>query len=237
MTEKKLNKKLIVTSNQFGLSESDKIQDSKDKADAMEEFPTIVPGINPTPASVKSTLSGIDTNVSKRKLLLEEAQGITGLINADLEKVSNIFVDKWCKQIQDASGIDANKVKQLKFGVKGIYDGQSAPVVTVENSHPQLNDLVEVSHLKHTVKMVNSTTKEVAAPDDAEGTDLYMVFGETPPADYHDWKYLGRVKSGKYIVNFTDADVGKTVWYFAIYVPKKANAIPETAGKVRSQVV
>lgn len=237
MTEKKLNKKLVVVTNQKGLTESEKIQDSKEKVDAQIEFSTYVPGITPTPASVQSTLDGIDDNVLKRAHALEQAMGYTGLINADIEKVQNIFVDQWCKQIQSAPGIDVNKVKQLKFGIKGIYDGQSVPSVTVENSYVQLDDYVVATHLKHQLNMANSTTKKTSAPEDADGIDVYMFFGENAPADYREMKYLGRAKNGKITVNFTDGDVGKTVWYFAIYIPKKDGVVALQGAKISAKVI
>jgi hypothetical protein len=237
MTQKKLNKKLVVVSNQKGLSESEKIQDSKDKAAAQIEFPTIVPGIDPTALSVQSTISGIETNVNKRNLLLEEAMGLTAAINTDIEKLEDIFVDKWAKQIQSAPGIDAGKVKQLKFYVKGVYDGGAEPEATVLNSYPQLNTVIKGTHLVHYLNMVNSITHKVAKPLDVKDTEIYMFFGEQPPADYKDMKYLGLAKSGKYTVTFTEGDVGKTVWYFAVYLPRKRGTASLLAGKVKAMVI
>jgi hypothetical protein len=237
MTKKKLNKKLIVVANQQKLTESERIQNSKDKVNAQIEFPTIVSGIDPAPAAVQTILTGIDANVNKRNLLLEEAMGLTETINADLDKVNNIFVDKWAHQIQDSPGIDLGKVKQLKFYVKGIYDGQAEPVVKVSNSHPQLDDLIKVSHLKHILNMVNSTTKKIALPEDAEGIEVYSFIGPTPPADYKDMKYLGTAEKGKFTVTFTEEEMGRTIWYFAIYIPRKKGTLCEIAAKVKAVII
>ncbi len=237
MTQKKMNKKLIVVPNQGNLNESEIIKDSKEKANAMEEFPTIVPGIDPTPVAVKSILTGIDDNAAKRSLLLEEAMGLTEQINTDIEKVKGIFVDKWAIQIQAAPGIDVGKVKQLKFFVKGVYDGEAEPEATVLNSYPQLDDIVKSTHLVHYLNMVNSITKKIARPEDAKDTEVYMFFGEQPPDNYKDMKYLGCAKNGKFTVTFTEGDVGKTVWYFAVYLPRKKGTAAILASKVRALVV
>jgi hypothetical protein len=237
MTQKKLNKKLVVVTNQSGLTESEMVQDSIDKVKAQEEFPTIVPGITPTAIEVQIIITDTQKNINDRNLLLEEARAKTEVINNDIEKLKNIFVDKWAKQIQGTAGIDVAKVKQLKFGVKGIYDGQAEPSVTFANSNPFITEVNASRHLVHTLTIFNNVTGNIALPEDVMGTDVFMFIGKDEPADFRkSCIYLGRAKKGKITHKFSEDQMGSMVWYYVIYVPRKASSVPEVASNKKTVV-
>ena len=236
MTQKKLVKKTVITSKQEGLSESDRIDDCQAKVNAHIKYPTIVPGLSPTAASVQTILDGINTNAGKRTDFLKQAQDCTILINNDLDEIKGIIVDKWCKQVQDAIGTDTDKAKLLNYGIKGVYDGHAEPEYNVTNSHAEITDLKVSSHLAHTLFIMNNKTGTIGILDDAKGIDVFYYIGNDKPKDTSRMTYLGRATSGKFTAHFTEDQVGQMVWYYVVYVPRKKGVVAEL-GKMESAIV
>jgi hypothetical protein len=237
MTSKKLKKKLVVTSLQYGLSESDLITDSNEKTKAMAEYPAIVTTPDPTPAVMLTKIDNVQTNVLKRDLLLQEVKDVTVQINTGLDEIKSIFVDKWAKQIQDAVGEDTGKVKLLKFGIKGIDDGHATPAITVFNSHPVIHSINNSTHLQHLLDIVNSETKKTPLPFGAKHLDVYAFIGDEEPTDIKKMQYLGVAKKGKYTNHLDAAQIGESVWYIAVYIDKKALEPQQLSAALKSTIV
>ena len=157
------------------------------------------------------------------------------LINNDLDEIKGIIVDKWCKQVQDAIGTDTDKAKLLNYGIKGVYDGHAEPEYNVTNSHAEITD-IKISHLAHTLYIINNKTGTVGILDDAHGIDVFYCFGQEKPKDISKMTYLGRATSGKFTAHFTEDQVGQTVWYYVVYVPRKKGVVAEI-GKMESAIV
>jgi len=237
MSGKNLKKKMIVTANQERLNEAQLLQDSQDKINAQTENPTIVPDLDPPATAVQTTLTAVRNNINKRSSLQQQLKENTNVINKDLSKIKDIFVDKWAKQIQNVIGDDVGKAKLLKFGVKGIYDGHAAPEINVTNSHALIHNIDLNSHLVHQLFIINSMTKKIGLTQDAKQIDVYMSIGAEEPADVKKMTYLGVAKRGKFTNHFTADQVGQPVWYYVVYVPRKAGVIPECAAKVKAMIV
>jgi hypothetical protein len=231
------SKKMIVTVNLVKLNESDFGTKGKSIAQAHVDKPTYVPGLSPAATVVQGKFDALDTLYAKREALSLEQIENTKLIVAARLEITNIITDDWAPQTQKACAGSPEKVLALGYGIWGEYDGQAEPEATVLNSYPELDPLIKGTHLVHYLNMVNSITHKIAKPKDVKDTEVYMFFGEQPPANYKDMKYLGCAKNGKYTVTFTEEEVGKTVWYFAVYVARKKGTPSMTAGKVRALVV
>ncbi len=222
MSKKKLKKKLVVTTNQKGMTESELVQDSVDKIKAMGDNNTIVPTPDPTILVMGGKAEDIQKNIIKRDLLKQELKDVTVQISSGLSDIKSKFVDKWAKQIQDAVGDDEGKVKLLKFGIKGIDDGHAEPPINVYNSRPVILKIDVGTHLQHTLEIVNSETKKISLPYKAKHTDVYAFLGDEQPSDIKKMQYLGIAQKGKFTHYLEAAELGKTIWYIVVYVDKKS---------------
>lgn len=235
-SRKKLVRKLIVVTGRKKYKEAKRISDTQDKIDAQLANPGIVTH-TPTAAEVQTILDGIVANVQKRTMIQAEEKSLTGKILADLDKIDGIFVDKWAKQIQGVTDITVEQIKLLKFAAKGVYDGHSEPEYNVTNSHPIIGKIDLNSHLVHGLSIRNNKTGKIGVLDDAQGTEVYYFIGADKPKDPSKMSYLGRAKRGKYIVHFTEDQVGMTVWYYVVYLPRKADVVAEIGTMVSAIIV
>jgi hypothetical protein len=67
--------------------------------------------------------------------------------------------------------------------------------------------------------------------------DIYEFVGKDDPKDIRKMTYMGSPSRGKFTNHFTVDQLGETVWYMIVYVPKKAGATPELTGSVRVTIV
>ena len=133
MTKKKLNKELIATTNQDGLPEALLIQDSDDKINVHIQDATIAPNLDPTPAAMQTTMTGIKNKVTTRNFHQQQAKQLTGEIEASLDEVKSIFARKWATELESITGMTVEKLKLCKFGAKGIYNAHPGSSVSVED--------------------------------------------------------------------------------------------------------
>ncbi len=113
-------------------------------------------------------------------------------------------------------------VKLLGFSVKGDNSANIAMLMgRAEDSHPIINNIDTNTHQQHTLAIINSVTGSHKLPADAKHTNVYMqVGGLTPPTDTKKMEYAGIAQKGKFVTNFESTDIGKTVYYVAVYIDK-----------------
>ena len=90
MSKKKLNKELIATTNQDGLSEAMLIQDCDDKINVHIQDATIAPDLDPTPQAMQIKMTGIKTKVTNRNYHQQQAKQLTGEITVDLDEMKSL---------------------------------------------------------------------------------------------------------------------------------------------------
>jgi hypothetical protein len=222
MTKKKLEKKLIVTTDFDGLNEADLAQSFTDKATAAQNNPTIAPGLIPTPPAVLTQIGARQSLILQRGLLQAAQKNNTEQIHHADETLKDIFTSKWAPIIQASIGSDVSKAKMLYFGIKGIDDGHAPiSIETVATSHPNISRIDINIHLQHTLNILNSITGHAKLPDDAKQIDIFEQVGGTPPVDIKLMTYVGIAKRGKFINHFDATELGKTVYYMVVYIDKK----------------
>jgi hypothetical protein len=237
MSEPELERKLIVTTNQDGLNQADFMNDADAKIKAQVDNSTIVPGIDPTVSSTQAKAADLRTKFNLRTSLLAQVHQVTGQINDVERELKSDFVE-WATQIQKAVAGDVNKVKLLKFGIKGVYDGQSESPISFTNSHLVIVNVFNSGHLIHTIEAVNNLSLTSKLPFDVDHIDLYETDNEANITDLKKMIYLGVMKRSKFINHFNASELNKDFWYVAVYVPKAGvEGGPELSGGVRAKVI
>jgi hypothetical protein len=229
-------KKLILTTNFKDMTVEEIIAKIKAMIKAEVDNPTYVPDIKPAPDEVTTKLTQVENLTLANKVLMQQHKDNTGKIKDIIKDVKNDMTSKWANQAQNAPNMDKNRAASLGFGVKGIDDGHAEPEVTVTNSHPGIQKIDLNSPQVHTLFFRNNITGKRGLPKDAREIEVYAFIGAEPPDDYKKMTYLGPAVKGKYINRFTPDQAGQTVWYFAIYAPRKKNIVAETASKVKAIV-
>jgi hypothetical protein len=229
--------KLIVTALLDKLSENEFLRRMKKLIKAQQDFPAIVPNLKPTADDEEAKTVKMDQLFGIRDGLKAQQKANTGLIRDLIKEMKNDVTSKWCSQVQDAVADDKNKVKQLALGIKGEDDLQSEPEFNVTNSHPEILSIDINSPLTHILFLRNNKTGQRGLLPDARDIEVYGFIGAEPPADYKKMTYLGRATRGKFTNRFAADQVGQTIWYFAIYVPRKKSIVAETASKVKAIVM
>jgi hypothetical protein len=233
-----MTKKLIVTANLKGLPEANFVQKITGMVQAAQANPTVVSNLTPTAAVVLTKIQGFQGLLVTRDNLRKQQKQNTELILAAETDITNIITSQWAPQVQQAIAGDASKAKLLGFGVKGEDSGHTDNVVTkAAESHPIISRVDMNIHLQHTLHVVNSQSGHTKLPDDAKQIDIYEQIGGTAPADIKLMQHIGIVKKGKFINHFEAADMGKTVFYMAVYIDKKTLKPLELSPVVSAQVV
>ncbi len=224
MTEKKLNKKLIVTTNFYGMTDGQFISKTSTMAKEAGDNPSYVPGLNPTPGDVLTVIDDLKTLLKKRADLKQQQKALTKNIRAKKDKITDIFTSKWTPQVQLAVGDDLGKLSKLGFGAKGLFDGHSEDAgAKAANTSPLIVAIDTNKSMIHTLRIVNSKSGRAKLPPDARRIDIYMSIGDTEPVDFHKLQYMGSAKRGKKTIHFEPEDIDKTVYYIAVYVDKKTD--------------
>ncbi len=232
-----LKRKLIVTANLDNLKEGDFRRKAKGIINAHLNNPTYVPGLTPAASDMETESQTLDDLFSQRSSLEAQLLANTELIKGQMRKIKNVIVSEWAPQVQKAVGTDEGKVKGLGYGIKGIDNGKSLPEYNMSNSHPTIFKVDLRAHLKHIISVSNNKLKGKKLPHDAKRLELYMSFGEAEPVDYHKMTYLGEVIRGKFENNFTEEDIGKWVWYVAVYIGRKKATWPVPSRPEKAMVV
>lgn len=72
-------------------------------------------------------------------------------------------------------------------------------------------------------------TNRRAKPAGVDGAEVYCYVGTTPPASLADWRFAGQAKRQDFTIEFTAADVGKTVYFAARWFNPRGEPGPLSA--------
>jgi hypothetical protein len=228
--------KLIVTVLIKGLTQALFLQRAKALHKGVADHIAYVPGILPIPADFLLEVNKLEGFVNNADSLLAQMKANTENIKKQEKVVADTLTDKWAKTIETATGMTADKVKEMGFGVKNVDDQQAEPKASVTNSHPMVSE-IEYGYLTHTFHIRNSMTGKYALPDDAYYIEVYEQIGGDEPTDWRKMIPVGRVVRGKYTNHFDPSQKGSVVWYIFVYVPKKAGIEIENTGSVKYNIV
>ena len=230
-------KKLIITANLSNLTKDEFFEKVLSMIQAEIGNSTIVPNILPTPAAVKAKYDEAKDLILQNDLLLQQQKSNTGKLKLLMKDIKNDIISKWSNQVQNTPGITKELAALLGFGSKGFDDGHSEPKFGIANSFPEITKVDASLHLQHTLTMRNNMTGKIGKPYDVKGTDVFMFIGTEEPKDFRkSATYLGKAERGKYTVTFTEDQVGLTVWYYAVYVGKKAGNGNVLASKIKKTI-
>jgi hypothetical protein len=218
----KLVKKVIVTSNLKGKTETDLLKAVNDRIQAALNNTSIVPALNPTPAQMQTKTQNYATLLVTRDTLRAQQKQNTALILQAEADILNNINSQWVPYIQQQIAGDISKAKLLGFGVKGIDNGQADELVEkAAETHPIISRTDVNVHLQHALYITNSRSGKNKLPADAKHIEIYEQIGGTAPTSIKTMVHAGIAKKGKFINHFDDADLGKTVYYIAVYIDKK----------------
>ena len=231
MSKKKLIKKLVVTSNLHKLSKGNFSTKSKSIANAFIANPTYVTNLDPLPEIVLTEIQKFDDLGVNGKTLSDALKENSKSLIAQKGVILDIVNDNWIIQVQMAVKGDIAKVLKLGLGVKGVDNGTVPAIVgKVVDSHPIISQTDTNVHQQHTLHIINSDTGSKKQPADAISTYIYqLVGGTTAPTGISQMSYKGLVSKGKYINKFDSSDLGKVVYYIAVYVNKKTLELMESS--------
>jgi hypothetical protein len=241
----KLEKKLVLTLNYYGLTVGEKIEKETDIANAHQSNPSEVPGLTPAPSAVLNLIDDLNQKITLRDTLKAQVKALTGEIRNDNEDILNILMDQWRPQTQTAIGNDMAKAKLLGWGIKGIDSGHTAIAVQAakaESSTPYISRIDINVREQHTVHIINNITGKRKIPAGVLCTDVYCYIGEAG-LSFTDLSqmitaggtYLGQARWGKF-ANTIPGKKGKTAYYIAVYVNKKTKK-PMTQSPVESAII
>jgi hypothetical protein len=198
-----------------------------------------VPGLNPPPDDGKTVVDQLDQAYELRESLNEQQLQNSEVINTLKKKLNDMIVDDWMPTVQKFCAGDVGVAKSYGFGVKGEYDAESDPPVTVKTSYPSIVNVITGVHLQLTIEVENNVNKEIILPPDAKGIDVYEFIGnDLPEGDYRKvMQYCGRATRGKCTVHFDESQVGKSVWLLAAYVAKNKADQNQLCSKQKLMIV
>ena len=195
-------------------------------ADAAIANSTIVPDLDPTPLEIKTKTAAITKAVAERTFMESALLAKTVTINNYKSDLTNLINNVWAPYAQIACAGDAEKAKLLAWYSKGVDTGEAdakAIVGSVTDSYPSIQKIDSSNHLMHKAFIRNSASGKRGVPLDAKSTELYMqIGGLTPPVDYKTMQHVGAVTNGNRVINFDAADLGKPVYYLALYIGQKS---------------
>ena len=122
--KKVLVKKLIVTLDTKGLSDSKKLEKFGKVCTGIDSD-SIYSAISPTTADTRVAISVVQKQVTQRDNLLVQAQTLTVSINSGMNGLNNTFVDFYVPFVQQTAAGDAEKVAETGLSTKA--DGTVAP--------------------------------------------------------------------------------------------------------------
>jgi len=230
-------KKLILALNFRTRTSKEKIEKVGTISAAHAANAGYVPNLNPATTVVDDKLDVIKGLYASRDLKIAEVQGISEDILAKEAEVTNIVQDKWLGQTQNAIAGDMQKAKTLGYDIKGEQaqrDKESATYIAT--SKPLIAEITFGS-LTHNIEIINSESKDYILPIDASTLELYEYIGETCPTSIKKMTYLGPVKKGKYTSIFEEDDLGKTVWYIAVYRGKDPKKLSQLSVKMSATII
>ena len=194
-------------------------------AKAATNHPLIAPDLVPLPADIKLKADAITVTIGERAALQAQVKAKTASISAAKSELTNLINNNWAPQAQIAIKGDLELAKELDWFIKGIYTG-GAPVKSIvgsiDESYPGITKIITSNHLEHKVFTRNSANGKTGVPKDAKSIEIYMqIGGTTLSTDILKMSHLGSASNGNLKVNFSAEDLGKTVYYIAVYIDMK----------------
>ena len=225
MTVKKLIKKLILTVNFAWLTESDLLKKFKSMWSAHNSNSDLLPTtLSPPLDETKADISDLDSLQTQRDNAISLEKSLTEKIHIKMEKIKDTFTG-YAPQVQAFINGNSETAKLLGYGEKGIDDGHSDVTVdSITNSRPTIEDVYSIAYLTQAVIVKNNQSGSTAKPNDVDRIEIYELMAEAMPTviDLKKWTYLGIAKRGKFLNHFLPLEYNLTVFYIAVYVPKKA---------------
>ena len=157
--------------------------------------------------------------------LKEELEVLTEQIHNKSESIKDIFISKYAPQVQAFINGNTETAKLLGYGEKGVDDGHSDVTVdSITNSRPTIEDVYTTAYLTQAIVVKNNQSGSIAKPHDVDRIEIYELMADAMPTviDLKKWTYLGIAKRGKFLNHFSPLEYNQTVFYIAVYVPKKA---------------
>lgn len=134
------------------------------------------------------------------------------------EKSLRSFVAQWLANNSKVTDSDRERMDlTVKTGTRTpVAVPVSSPLGKVDFSVRQ----------QHSILFVDSITNGKAKPDGVQGCEIWMKTGGEPPKDDSEFTYIGIDTRSPYIVTFSVADVGKTVYYRLRWINKRGKTGP-----------
>jgi hypothetical protein len=223
MAKKKLVKKMVLTVGLKGLPENEFTTKTTTMANDAQTNLTLVPDLDPTPAAELAKIANYQSLLAMRESLKNQQLQNTELILAAREEITNDITSDWMPYAQTQVAGDAAQAKVLGYGIKGQSDaGGGLPSEKAAQSHPTITRIDLNVHLQHALHTVNSQSGKNKLPDDASHIEIYEQIGGTEPISIIGMNKVGICKHGTFINHFAATDLGKTVYYIAVYIDKKS---------------
>lgn len=237
MAKKKLKKKVVLTADLKGLTEADFVTKAETFVQGAIDNASVVPGLNPNTTVEQGKIDTYKNLLSKGETLKNQQKANTELIVATRADINNDIVSKWMPYAQAQVGDNIDLARALGYGIKGQRTaGTGINAEKAAESHPAITRIDEGVHLQHTLHTVNSHSGKNKLPPDAKHIEIYEQIGGTVPTGIKSMTRVGICKHGKFINHFTETDLGKTVYYIAVYVDKKSLMVLEQS-PVESAIV
>ena len=226
MTSKKiLNKEMEVIAGISGTPIGTQLKTAEGICDAIIANPTVAT-VTPTALSVKTKIAGILLLEIEKTDYMKKVNSITEQINAETREVRVTINSQWCSQVQATPGITAADVLLIGMKIKGEgAGGVEAKVVNkASESNPLISKIESNLHMKHKIHIINSAKGNKGIPPDASACIVYMqIGGTTLPTDIDKMTYVGKISNGSITRDFKPEDVGKIVYYIAVYIDLKTD--------------
>ena len=226
MTSKKiLNKEMEVIAGISGTPIGTQLKTADGICDAIIANPTIAT-VSPTALSIKTKIADVYILEKQKNDFLKKANSIYEQIIAETREIRMTINSQWCSQVQATPGITAADVLLIGMKIKGEGSGGvDAKVVNkASESNPLINKIDSNLHMKHKIHVINSAKGNKGIPPDASACIVYMQIGGTIlPTDIDKMTYVGKISNGSITRDFKPEDVGKIVYYIAVYIDLKTD--------------
>ncbi len=214
--------KVKLAPNLSKLGEDDYASESGAIIAAVNTHATVVPGLNPTPAAVKTKWD--DRNLIKLKKidLLDQVKQCDADLEASRIDITNDLTDSWAPQIQKIIAGDVGLAHLLRFHIIGSNPPPPTPPESVA-----LCTKIDINIPgKHTIHTIDSITQKKALPKDILRCEVYGQTGGIQPTNLPELitnggGRVGEIDKGKFVNELPAGNKGKTEYYILVYISKK----------------
>ncbi len=151
---KKLIKKLILIIGLYGSNLLERLKRYTEITDGHSANPLFVPNLNPPIATVQGLITAIRALIAQRNVVREQERQLTAQINQADSALTNIFVDKYIPQTQDAILGDESKARALGYGIKNDTETVGIP----RDSVPIIEKIDILPNGVHVLHIISNVT-------------------------------------------------------------------------------